>query len=123
MDMDAKAISKMILSIMTGQDREMDLKDGLEHMEWKNRALHKLYIKGRLLVRAFPDDKSSGCRRVGISFTRTLTCSNFATARSTFHPLFCRQSTANWTLRRVSVHICVTSDLCGSGYHSSLVSL
>jgi hypothetical protein len=121
--MDAKARSKMTLSIMTEQDRKMELGSGLEHMRWNNRASHKLHIKGMHLVRAFPEDIMSGCRRVAISFTHTLTCSKFATARSTSHPLFCRQSTANWTLRRVSVHICVTSDLWGSGYRSSLVSL
>lgn len=122
-DMDAKARLKMTLSTMTEQDRKMELGDGLEHMGWNNRTSHKLHITGKYLVRAFPEDIMSGCRRVAISYTRTLTCSKFATARSTSHPLFCRQSTANWTLRRVSVHICVTSDLWGSGYHSSLVSL
>jgi hypothetical protein len=122
-DMDAKARSKMTLSIMTEQDRKMDLGDGLEHMGWNNRASYKLHTKGKHLVRVFPEHIMSGRRRVGISFTRTLTCSKFAAARSTSHPLFCRQSTANWTLRRVSMHICVTSDLWGSGYHSSLVSL
>src|SRR5580658_7257610 len=113
--MDAKARSKMTLSIMTEQDRKMDLGNGLEHMGWNNRALYKLHIKGKHLVRGFPEDIMSGCRRVAISYTPTLTCSKFARARSTSHPLFCRQSTANRMLRRVSVHICVTSDLWGSG--------
>lgn len=69
MDMDAKARSKMTLSIMTEQDRKMNLGMTWEHTGWNNRALHKLHIKGKHLVRGSPEDLMSRCRRVAIIYT------------------------------------------------------
>ena len=69
MDMDAKARSKMTLSIMTEQDRKMDLGDGLEHMGWNNRALYKLHIKGKHLVRGFPEDNVRVPKGSNITYT------------------------------------------------------